>query len=771
MKHHDPDIPASKPPSRTGMSALFRTPGNPSHGTRLLGLILVASLLIGTAGWAFTKILMDYGETNERQHLLARTHTGAAALDPGAIALLQGTPGERALPGHILLRSQLKGIRKANPDIRFVYIMAKRNSRIVFLADAEPMDSKDYSTPGDVYQEASAELVKSFSTGNAFTEGPLKDRWGVWVSAIVPIPSADGAPVAVLGMDVHAGKWQDAIGVYQWFGITITGLLEVLILLFIVILHQTTLSQKTMKAANDRLMESKDLFDSFMKNLPAYAFIKDRTGAYIYANKSIDYVMNSDPEKRLGQTDDTLFPPDIAKALKANDETVLKTGIIFEGMETVTDNHGRSCPQLVIKFPVMVQGIPAFVGGVALDMSRQINAEQDRDRLKNLLASITGSMPSALMALDTRMKILHWNREAEKLTGILPEKVLGKTLDEVLPMETELLDFVAKALDVSTAAALTNRIKHTPQGAIYQDITAYPLNGDHFQGIVVRIDDVTRRVTMERMIIQSEKMVSIGGLAAGMAHEINNPLAGMMQNAQVIMNRLSTDLPVNESVARDLGTTMAVIHEFMKRRDILKFLESIHGAGTHAARIVQNMLNFAQKNTSTKSYHNPSHLLDKTIELAENDYSLKKKFDFRKTLILRKYDPDPPDLLCEASNLQQVFFNIIRNAAEAMHSNPDPQAQPTMTLRLMTDGPWVVIEIQDNGPGMDEETRKRVFEPFFTTKDPDKGTGLGLSVSYFIVVQDHGGTMGVDSLPGKGTTFRIRLPLTPRGDAGDGRPM
>jgi len=733
--------------------------GTALHGINFLAIILISSLIICAGGWAFTRVIVAYAETHERQHLLSMAYAGAATLDPEPIAMLQGTSWDADQEGYGQIRSQLIRIRKTNLNIRFIYIMALRKDKIVFLADAEPTDSPDYSTPGDIYHEASSALIANIATGKAFTEGPLKDRWGIWVSAIVPILSKKGLPIAAMGVDIHAGLFQKTINIYRWFGITITALLEIMVILFMVILHQVTRNQKTMGKANKELMESKKLFDSFMKNMPAYAFIKDSSGTYIYVNKAFDSIVKSGPEHRLGKTDDSIFPPDIASPLKANDETVLKTGIVFEGMETVEDNFGQSRTHLVIKFPVIIHDGSSFVGGIALDMTRQIETEKERDRLKNLLTSITDSMPSALMAVDTQMGILHWNREAEKKTGIRAEEVLGKTIEEILPMEEEFIGLVRKALGTNYVTSITSHIKQTQDGAIYEDITVYPLSSDYFQGIVVRIDNVTRRVNMERILIQSEKMVSIGGLATGMAHEINNPLAAMMQNAQVIMNRISMDLPVNKAVAIEAGTTISAIHDFMKKRDIPRFLESIQGAGAHAAKIVQNMLDFAQKDRSTKSIHKISFLLDKTIELAENDYNLKEKYDFRKIRIIKQYGPDPLEILCEAGNLQQVFYNIIRNAAEAMHSNPAFHDPPLLILNLTTDGNEVVIEIEDNGPGMDEKTRKRVFEPFFTTKSPDKGTGLGLSVSYFIIIQDHGGSMAVDSMLGKGSIFRIRLPL------------
>ena len=264
---------------------------------------------------------------------------------------------------------------------------------------------------------------------------------------------------------------------------------------------------------------------------------------------------------------------------------------------------------------------------------------------------------------------------------------------------------------------------------------------------------------MEQIIIQSEKMMSVGGLAAGMAHEINNPLAGMIQNAQVASNRLTRDMPANTKVAEALGLSMSTLREYMAQRGILNHLEAINQSGVRAAQIVSNMLSFARKGSSEKKPHLLAPLIDKTISLAESDFDLKKKHDFRNIIIETDFSPNVPEVMCEPSKIQQVLFNIIKNASEALSGYKERQTSPKITARLKKAGGKAVIEIEDNGPGIEEETRKRIFDPFFTTKGPSKGTGLGLSVSYFIIVDDHHGAMEVSSTPGRGTTFIIRLPL------------
>ncbi|HCY86481.1 MAG TPA: hypothetical protein DHV36_15200, partial [Desulfobacteraceae bacterium] len=248
----------------------------------------------------------------------------------------------------------------------------------------------------------------------------------------------------------------------------------------------------------------------------------------------------------------------------------------------------------------------------------------------------------------------------------------------------------------------------------------------------------------------------------GMAHEINNPLAGMIQSAQVLQNRLIRDLPANHEAAEQLGTSLPVIRKYMEHRGVDRLLENINHSGIRASKIIQNMLTFAKKGDTVKRPCRLEKILDDTIDLARNDYNLKKRFDFRDIRIEKTYAADLPQVCCEQGKIQQVVFNLLKNASEAMAEHTMGRS-PVIGLRLFTELDHAVIEISDNGPGMAEDIRKKVFEPFFTTKGLERGTGLGLSVSYFIVVDDHGGEMEVSSVPGQGTVFTVKLPLPEQG--------
>jgi signal transduction histidine kinase len=207
---------------------------------------------------------------------------------------------------------------------------------------------------------------------------------------------------------------------------------------------------------------------------------------------------------------------------------------------------------------------------------------------------------------------------------------------------------------------------------------------------------------------------------------------------------------------------MEAVRDYIDRRGITAMIDSVMESGLRAAQIVENMLSFSRKSESKMVPYDMGKLLDKTIELASNDYDLKKKYDFRCVEIDRRYDADVPKVPCEYSKIQQVFLNILKNGAQAMAECKAESLlpeKPTFFLRINKENRMVRVEIEDNGPGMDERTRKRVFEPFFTTKGVGTGTGLGLSVSYFIITENHKGTMAVESAPGKGTTFILRLPI------------
>ncbi|MFH2059438.1 MAG: PAS domain S-box protein [Pseudomonadota bacterium] len=387
-------------------------------------------------------------------------------------------------------------------------------------------------------------------------------------------------------------------------------------------------------------------------------------------------------------------------------------------------------------------------------------ALKEMDRLRLYLNNIIDSMPSVLVGVDQDGCVTHWNRQAEAMTDITADKACGHPLPPLFEELKLQLDDVRASIRQKTSAKM-EKVAHKVDGETrFADVTIYPLVTNGAVGAVIRVDDVTTRVRIEDMMVQTEKMLSVGGLAAGMAHEINNPLSGILMSLQNIEMRLSCNHPKNREAARVLGVDLEAFEMYLEDRSILKFISSIRNAATRASIIVNNMLNFTRKSESPMAPASLARLLEESAELAAHDYDLKKKYDFRKIEILREFPPDIPEIACIVTEIEQVVLNLLRNAAQAMSDSTVDDQPPRIVLRLANEGGMVRLEVEDNGPGMAPEIRKRVFEPFFTTKEVGLGTGLGLSVSYFIITQHHGGTMMVESESGKGARFIIRLPVT-----------
>ncbi|WP_415713099.1 PocR ligand-binding domain-containing protein [Maridesulfovibrio sp.] len=391
-----------------------------------------------------------------------------------------------------------------------------------------------------------------------------------------------------------------------------------------------------------------------------------------------------------------------------------------------------------------------------IEIEQRKAAEEEIKNLRNYLANIINSMPSILIGVDPDGQITQWNKEAESVSGIAQDKALGTRLDETMPTLASEMNRIRKAINTRRKQTYLNRPGPDDNNATCEDITIYPLIANGVSGAVIRIDDVTERVNIERMMLQSEKMMSVGGLAAGMAHEINNPLSGILGHASNIKKRIYEDLDKNISAAEECGVSLEKVRNYLDKREIPRMLNGINEAGIRAATIVRNMLAFSRKSEQNFTLQNIPDLLDNTIALASSDYDLKKEYDFKQIKIVRDYSKNMRPVLCEGNEIQQVFLNILKNGAEAMVAS---QKDSCFTCRIYEERNWAVVEISDNGPGMPEQVRRRIFEPFFTTKDVGKGTGLGLSVSYFIVNDQHGGIMDVQSAPGEWTKFIIKLPL------------
>ncbi len=395
-----------------------------------------------------------------------------------------------------------------------------------------------------------------------------------------------------------------------------------------------------------------------------------------------------------------------------------------------------------------------------LEVQVRSKIEKKLTGFQNYLNSIIDSMPSALIALDEQLYVTQWNQEASALSGTRLDEALNQPIFLAFEPLKPFLPQLRQTVEQHTVAKIERVTWLKDDEPKHYALTFYPLMGGAGRGVVIRIDDITQRLSLEEMMVQSEKMLSVGGLAAGMAHEINNPLGAILHNVQNIRRRLSPDLPKNLEQAEQLGIELETVNQYLQAREVPKLLDGIQQAGARAAKIVTHMLSFSRRSTRQMAPCDLPALIDQAVEIAGNDFDLAIGFDFKGQAIIRQFDPALGPVPGTANELEQVLLNLLKNAAQAIHQRPDDREPGRIILRTKLNPPWAEIQVEDNGIGMSENVRKRTFEPFFTTKEIGQGTGLGLSVSYFIITNNHKGQMEVQSTPGQGTCFTLRLPLS-----------
>jgi signal transduction histidine kinase len=240
--------------------------------TYLWMLVALISTIV-VFGASIIELSQNYAESNARRELLARTNVAAVNISPMMIAPLAGTENDLQIHEYEVVKQQLIAIKKAAGDMRFVYLMKLVGNDVVFLVDAEPMDSEDYSPPGQVYENPSDQLLKIFRDGVSFVEGPIVDEWGSWVSGHAPIiNSTTGEVMAIIGIDINAQLWEESVAIYRWGGISITLLLVALAAIYFFALWRIDRANKERLLAADELETVVEELQQTNKELDAFSY-------------------------------------------------------------------------------------------------------------------------------------------------------------------------------------------------------------------------------------------------------------------------------------------------------------------------------------------------------------------------------------------------------------------------------------------------------------------------------------------------------------------
>jgi signal transduction histidine kinase len=259
----------------------------------------------------------------------------------------------------------------------------------------------------------------------------------------------------------------------------------------------------------------------------------------------------------------------------------------------------------------------------------------------------------------------------------------------------------------------------------------------------------------QQQLLQSEKMAAIGQLAAGVAHEINNPVGFVNSNLGTLKTYVGQLLNVitayETGVPEDIAAARKKADIEFLRDDLPSLVAESQEGLSRVTKIVQDLKDFSHVDQAEHQRADLNAAIESTLNVVWNELKYKAE-------IVRELG-DIPAVACVPAQINQVFMNLLVNAAQAI------EHQGKIFVRSGAENNQAWFEIEDTGQGMSEEVRNRIFEPFFTTKPVGKGTGLGLSISYDIIVKKHGGNLDVRSTPGKGTCFRIWLPIDGKASA------
>jgi two-component system NtrC family sensor kinase len=365
---------------------------------------------------------------------------------------------------------------------------------------------------------------------------------------------------------------------------------------------------------------------------------------------------------------------------------------------------------------------------IALDNAQLYSSLEQKalqiERLKDFSENIVESLNVGVFAVDLEGRIESWNSQVEHLVGVPRGEAIGRNLEAVLPADM-VAEIEARAEDEHVSSIYKFQLRNRVGRMLVVNVSITPLLGKEGQrlGRLILVDDVSQRARMEDQLMQTEKLTSLGLLAAGVAHEVNTPLAVISNYIQMLAKQFPGDDP----------------------RAVL--IEKIVKQTFRASEIVNNLLNFSRVGSAQFSEVNMNAVLEETLSLVTHPMKTAH------VEVVRQLQGDLPPVLGSMNRLQQVFLNLFMNARDAMPSGGK------LEVRTACSNGTVEVEVADSGVGISHDHLNRIFDPFFTTKTSGRGTGLGLSVSYGII-KEHAGKIDVRSTPGQGTSFRLEFPVS-----------
>jgi PAS domain S-box-containing protein len=479
------------------------------------------------------------------------------------------------------------------------------------------------------------------------------------------------------------------------------------------------------KRAEEKLLDSEARYRRLFEAAQDAILILDGdTGQIIDANPFIKNLLGYSQEELLGKNLWEIGEFKDVLASKLSYEQLHKEGYVRYDHLPLVAKDGRIIAVEVVANAYQVESRRIIQCNIR-DVTGRKKAEDALREAEEKWRSLVNNAPNIIMLVDRDRKIQFINRA---VSGIATEDIIGKSIYDYIQPEyhktvREVIDNVFHTGEIGTYEIMGTG----PDGstAWYETSTGPLKHEKQIIGVIQVSSDITERKKMQAQLLTNDRLASIGELISGIAHELNNPLTGVIGFSDMLVGR--EDLP----------------------NDIKEDIKTINREAQRTANIVKNLLTFARKQPKERQLTDINRVIEAVIELRAYEQKVNN------IEVNTRFASDLPEITANSFDLQQVFLNIMVNAEHAML---EAHGKGTITITTVREGDIIRVSLADDGPGISEEHIGHVFDPFFTTKEVGKGTGLGLSICYGTVT-DHGGRIYVESKPGKGATFIIELPV------------
>ena len=677
--------------------------------------IAVASVSIALGvGWVLVERAGRLCREDQEARLRSLSRSMAVVINPKKVLALKGDSSDAQSPVYLDLKLQCQRICEADPAVRYLYLMTVSENRVLFLVDVEParyhteVDTPN-AAPGEVYEDAPPEIFRVFHSGETLIAKPYSDAWGMFISSYSPIVDfGSGAVIAVIGVDTPGLHWLQDVAMARLLRLLLTGGAVLLLLLFAV-LWRREIEESYAQNVNGQRMQ---LQQSALLRVANSSFVAE--GNVFMMARNVTCVIS-----------EVINVQRVELWLKGSQGENFRAEDIFHS-KTESHHSGKYLH------------IPAEDSFLALLESGRVTPTsglQEDARFGNMRNE---------WGVDTRAVLVAPLRVSGKVTGWLAAVQAGRYhnwLTDEMRFIAEMADQVVHTLinhERRLAEEALRRAHNELELRVHERTEALSRKNEELAKEMAerrRMEQVQRR--LQDKMQQAQKLESLGLMAGGIAHDFNNILMAVLGNVELA--RLETP----------------------KESAVYEYLQDIDKASSRAADLARQML----------IYSGRGHAIIQGIELNDmvRDMTSILKVSLGKRIQLAyELEQGLPLVDGDMTQMRQVLMNLVINASEAIGPESgvitlrtgeiqyDKQMMTTLWLKEeLPEGPYVYLDVEDTGCGMDEATVKRIFDPFFTTKFTGRGLGLAAVLG---IVKGHNGAIDVTSVVGKGTQFRILLP-------------